>query len=94
MNAELLQRDRFVFDDGAVVEMVIWRVPNPIPGSAHQFKYRLYYGRAGKRLISYDNERAKGDHRHLGRREETFAFTTVDILIRDFLADVELRRFK
>ena len=94
MNAELLQRDRFVFDDGAVVEMAIWRVADPVPGSAHRFKYRLYYGRAGKRLVSYDNERGKGDHRHLRRREETYAFTTVDTLIRDFLADAELRRFK
>jgi hypothetical protein len=42
VKAELLQRDRFVFDDGAVVEMVIWSEPTPVPGSAHRFKYRLH----------------------------------------------------
>jgi hypothetical protein len=26
MKAELLQRDRMDFDDGAILEMVIWRV--------------------------------------------------------------------
>jgi hypothetical protein len=92
MKAELLQRDRFVFDDGAFVEMVIWRVPERIPGCDHQYKYRLFYGRTGKRLIGYDNERGKGDHRHVGRREEPYAFSTVDALVRDFLADVAKRR--
>ncbi len=29
MKAELLQRDRMDFDDGAILEMVIWRVPAP-----------------------------------------------------------------
>jgi hypothetical protein len=27
MKAELLQSDRMDFDDGAILEMVIWRVP-------------------------------------------------------------------
>jgi hypothetical protein len=30
MKAELLQRDRMDFDDGAILEMVIWRVPTPV----------------------------------------------------------------
>jgi hypothetical protein len=44
--------------------------------------------------VSYDTERGKGDHRHLGRRSEAYAFTTVDTLIGDFIGDVELRRIK
>jgi hypothetical protein len=35
MKAELLQRDRIDFDDGAILEMVIWRVPTPVKGSTH-----------------------------------------------------------
>jgi hypothetical protein len=27
MKGQLLQRDRMDFDDGAILEMVIWRVP-------------------------------------------------------------------
>ncbi len=45
MKAELLQRDRIDFDDGAILEMVIWRVPTPVKGSTHHYKYRLFYGR-------------------------------------------------
>jgi hypothetical protein len=44
VNAELLRRQKSVLSDGAILEMVIWRVPNPVAGSAHSYKYRLYYG--------------------------------------------------
>jgi hypothetical protein len=54
VKAELLQRERFDFDDGAILEMVIWRVPEPVEGCQHPYKYRLFYGRAGKRWVSYD----------------------------------------
>lgn len=89
VKAQLLQRERFDFDDGAILEMVIWRVPTPVAGSRHSYKYRLFYGRSGKRWVSYDNERPKGDHRHVGSREEAYAFTDVETLIRDFLSDVD-----
>jgi len=89
VQAELLQRDRFDFDDGTFVEMVIWRVAEPVPGSSHRYKYRLFYGRAGKRLVGYDNERSKGDHRHVDGREDSYPFTDVEALVRDFLEDVE-----
>jgi hypothetical protein len=49
---------------------------------------------AGERIVGYDNERPKGDHRHLGGREEPYTFTTVENLVRDFLADVERWRVK
>jgi hypothetical protein len=54
----------------------------------HGYKYRLYYGKGGKRLISYDNERGKTDHRHYGDREEPYPFVSIDQLMDDFLADV------
>jgi Family of unknown function (DUF6516) len=94
VKADLLQRERFDFDDGAILEMVIWRVPTPVAGCRHPYKYRLFYGRAGKRWVSYDNERPKGDHRHVGNREQSYVFTDVETLIRDFLADVERWRSK
>ncbi len=61
--------------------------PN-LPASAHRFKYRLYYGAAGVNRVRYDNERGKGDHRHLNEREEDYVFTTVDNLLADFERDV------
>jgi hypothetical protein len=94
VNAELIRRQKAVLSDGAILELVIWRVPNPVEGSAHNYKYRLYYGREGQRIVGYDNERPKGDHRHLESVEEAYTFTTVENLVRDFLADVERRRTK
>jgi uncharacterized protein DUF6516 len=92
MKAELLQRDRLDFDDGAILEMVIWRVPAPVKGSTHHYKYRLFYGYPGKRIVGYDNERRKGDHRHVGESERPYVFTDVETLVRDFLADVSRQR--
>ena len=92
MKAELLQRDRFAFDDRKILEMVIWRVLKAVQGSQHLYKYRLFYGAPGRRIVSYDNERPKGDHRHAGGREERYRFTDVETLVRDFLADVARRR--
>ena len=88
MRAELLKRIRKEFDDGTVLEMVAWRVPEPVLGSRHPYKYRLFYGRAGKRIV----ERPKGDHRHIDGREMPYAFSTVERLVDDFLADVAARR--
>lgn len=61
-------------------------------GSAHRFKYSLFYGRDGHRLVCYDNEPGKGDHRHYGDRETPYTFTTPERLIADFLADVRRLR--
>lgn len=86
--ARLVLHRKRQFDDGAISEMKLWLVPEPVRGSPHPFKYSLFYGRAGERLIGYDNEAGKGDHRHYGAREEVYAFTTPERLVADFLADV------
>jgi Family of unknown function (DUF6516) len=80
--------DKQVLPDGAIVEMKIWEVATPVVGSAHKLRYSLFYGASGKRLVGYDNERGKGDHRHIEDRQERYAFKTVELLIADFLADV------
>lgn len=92
MKAELVIRDRRVFKDGYLVEIVIWLVPKPVPPNDHSFKYRLFYGRKGKRIVGYDNERGKGDHRHYGNNELTYEFTTIEQLLRDFESDVVASR--
>ena len=74
------------------MEMTIWEVPDAVIGSRHRLKYSLFYGYPGKRVIGYDNERGKGDHRHLRGREEDYRFTSVEALVADFLADVERER--
>ena len=88
MKARLIIRDRRIFDDGSPIDMVIWLVPEPVPPTEHGLKYRLYHGRAGERLVGYDNERGKGDLRHYEDVEEPYAFVSLERLLDDFEADV------
>ena len=88
MKARLLFHERRLFDDGAIMEMKIWRVPEPVPPTRHALKYSLFYGYPGRRLVGYDNERQKGDHRHFGGRELSYEFVSIEQLVADFLADV------
>ncbi|MDN5870323.1 MAG: DUF6516 family protein [Nitrococcus sp.] len=83
-----LFKDKRRFSDGAIIEIVIWRLPDTDAERPHGLKYRLYYGKAGQRLVGYDNERGKGDHKHFEGKELAYAFTTVERLIGDFFADV------
>jgi hypothetical protein len=86
--------DKQILPDGAIVEMVIWQLPRPVPGSRHRLKYRLFYGRRGRRLVGYDNESGKGDHRHINDEEMPYRFKTPEKLVADFLADVRRARGK
>ena len=45
-------------------------------------------------LVGYDNERGKGDHRHIEGREEAYLFRGWETLIDDFLAAVAQMRSK
>src|SRR5271168_26541 len=92
IRAELLLHQRIDYDDGGIVEMVLWRVPSPVSPSTHDLKYSLFYGRPGMREIGYDNERGKGDHRHFQGVETPYAFSTVERLIGDFWSDVRALR--
>lgn len=90
--ATLLFHRKRRYDDGAVLELRLWQVPAAVPGSAHLFKYSLFYGNGGQRLVGYDNEAGKGDHRHYGACEEAYAFTSFRQMLADFLADVRQLR--
>jgi Family of unknown function (DUF6516) len=88
VKADLLFHQRIDYDDGAIVEMVLWRVPSPVPPSIHNLKYSLFYGRPGVREVGYDNERGKGDHRHFQGAETMYVLCTVEQLVADFWSDV------
>lgn len=93
MAAILLYREKFVYADGAVREMVLWKLPEPNKERPHGLKYRLYYGLSdGTCLVRYDNERGKGDHVHRGDGEHPYAFVDAGTLVSDFLADIEAVR--
>ena len=86
--AELRYKERRELADGAILQAAIWQVPTPVPPSEHGLKYSLVYIVNGVRVVGYDNERGKGDHRHYGPCEEPYRFTTPEQLVMDFLADV------
>lgn len=88
MNATLIRKTRDQYQ-GGIIEVVIWRVPEPVPPSEHRFKYRLVYIVNGKRVLGYDNERGKGDHKHMGGVELAYAFTTPAQLLADFWRDIK-----
>jgi len=94
MKARLLYEFKQRYDDGAIIEMVLWELPQPVAGSRHRYKYRLFYGFPGRRIVGYDNESGKGDHRHAGKIQSTYAFVSPESLMEDFLSDVRKRRRK
>ncbi|WP_136067490.1 toxin-antitoxin system TumE family protein [Modicisalibacter radicis] len=89
MKAELLLRERHQVAANAFAELRIWRVPQTVRGSRHEYKYALAYVVAGECVLRYDNEAGKGDHKHIGAEEVPYTFTTPARLLADFWADVD-----
>jgi Family of unknown function (DUF6516) len=74
--------------DGTIIDIKISQLPDLTAERPHGLKCSLFYGRAGERIIGYDNETGKGDHRHFGTREAPYAFESMERLVQDFFADV------
>lgn len=92
MKAIKLFHTKEAYGDG-FVEVMIWQVPQPVPPSEHPYKYRLVYIVNGQRVVGYDNERGKGDHKHVNDREEPYCFVNPHQLMADFMSDIqEVRR--
>ncbi len=89
MKAVSIMRERITLDDDSFVELVVWKLPEKLAGSAHDFKYRLALVSRNICVLRYDNEAGKGDHKHLGGAEVDYAFGGLEKLQRDFWADVE-----
>jgi len=92
MKAELITRFKSVADDGGVMELVVWRVPQAVLPSGHGYKFGAVYAVDGVRVIGFDNEGDKGDHCPLHGRELPYNFTTVEALVEDFIAAVDAVR--
>lgn len=92
MAAQLITRFKDVTPEGAIIEWVVWQVPEPVPPSEHSFKYRAVFVVDGVRVIGFDNERGKGDHCHLNGKEQPYQFRGVEALVEDFIAAIETWR--
>lgn len=88
-NATPLRDRKIVLSDGGIIQVRVWVLLTPVPPCAHRYKYSLFYGKNGERLVGYDNERGKGDHKHVTGIETAYRFTTVEQLFEDFTRDVE-----
>lgn len=86
--AVLIDDRKFMLEGGAIIQIRIWRLPGVTPERPHGLKYSLFYGRPGERIIGYDNEAGKGDHRQYRDREEPYIFTGLERLVADFEEDV------
>jgi hypothetical protein len=89
MPAELLLDERRILGEAAFAEIVVWRVPVSVRGSAHEYRYRLALAVDGECVLRYDNEAGKGDHRHVGDKEHEYRFKNAEQLLADFWKDVE-----
>jgi len=94
MKARLITRFKDVTPEGGVIELVVWRVTEPVLPSGHGFKYRTAYAIDGVRVVGFDNERGAGDHCHVRGAERRYAFVSVEQLIEDFIAAVDAARSK
>ena len=88
MKAVELLRTRIAFSETAFAELVLWRLPEPVVGSGHMFKYRLAYVVDGACVVRYDSEAGKGDHRHFAERESAYTFRTPGKLIANLERDI------
>lgn len=92
MSAVPLVKLKRILADGCIIEIRIWRLPAVSAERPHGLKYSLFYGRPGERIVAYDNEAGKGDHRHLRKHEEAYRFVSMERLIADFEQDVARER--
>lgn len=86
--AILIVHERRIDATGGIMEIKVWRVPDPVRPSTHDYKYSLFYGRPGARLVGFDNGSGKGDHMHVAGAERPYSFTSLDRLLADFFAEV------
>jgi Family of unknown function (DUF6516) len=88
----LLLRERRILGEDRFAEIVIWRVPSLVRGSAHESKYRLAYVVDGVCVLRFDNEPGKGDHLHVGEQESPYTFVSPERVIEDFWNAIETWR--
>ncbi len=74
--------------EGHITEIKIWSVPVS-EHTPYGLKYSFVYIVNGIRVIGYDNERGKGDHRHINGMEFPYTFSTPSQLMSDFQTDLD-----
>ena len=86
--ASLVRSRKVVLATGHIVQIKIWLLPKPTDERPHGLKYSLFFGLPGERIVGYDNELGKGDHRHYRKQQQPYVFSTIEKLIADFEDDI------
>lgn len=87
----LVLHTKYIDEVGGITEMKVYQVPRT-PSTPRGYKYSLVYVFNGQRLVGYDNHERKGDHRHHGDETVPYVFTSLETLVKDFLADAAAMR--
>lgn len=93
MKGQLIFHQKKPMVDGSVIEMKIWKV-SKTPFMPHGLKYSLVYIESNRRVIGYDNAERKGDHFHLGDKEEPYEFKGIENLLDDFISSVNSHKME
>lgn len=88
MPAQLITHERQRLTDDLFKEAKIWRLPAPIAGCSHIYKYSLALVFGGECVVRYDNERGKGDHKHIDGVETPIRFVDLATLFAEFHRDI------
>ena len=88
MPSQLIYQDKIQLTNIEFIQLVIWHVEPPVNGSSHNYKYRFAYVKEGICRLRYDNEAGKGDHKHVGNKEQPIIFTHPIALKRSFFDEV------
>ncbi|MEA3641141.1 MAG: hypothetical protein VBE63_14535 [Lamprobacter sp.] len=78
MKAKLLLSYRRKLSASLFKEIHVWRLPQPLAGSSHPYKYRLA-------LVN-------GDHKHIDDQECALTFSSMPQLLIDFDRDIQYWR--
>ena len=87
MPSRLYRRFKRYLNGTDYIRVVIWEVDPAVLGSEHNFKYSMAYVASGVCVMRYDNERGKGDHKHLSDQEVNIDFVTIEQLLDDFISE-------
>ena len=91
--ANLLIHEKYPDKQGSIAEIKIWIVP--VSGHhPHGYKYSLVLIVKGKRVVTFDNERGKGDHKHMDGIELPYSFESIDKLLTDYNQTIKIWKEK
>jgi hypothetical protein len=88
-NATKILSEKRILPGAYIMDITVWGVRTPVLPCTHPFKYRLFFGQPGARMVADDNEKGKGDHKHIRDVEYPYTFVSLRQLMIDFVRDVE-----